>query len=62
MKFVSEDEFESKVLSKPTEAPKFNHWVHTTLNQLVNQFEPFSISPFVLNWKKILKSAFFFCL
>ena len=37
---VTKDEFESKLLSKPTEEPILNHWVNTTFNQLMIQFEP----------------------
>ena len=33
--FVGKDEFESKVLTEPTEEPKFINWVNTKLNQLV---------------------------
>ena len=28
------------ILTTPTEEPKLNHWVNTTLNQLVIQFKP----------------------
>ena len=40
--FVTKCEFESNFLTTPTDEPKFNHWVKTTLNQLMLQFEPFS--------------------
>ena len=38
--FVTKGEIESNFLTTPTEEPKLNHWVNTTLNQLVIQFEP----------------------
>ena len=38
--FVKKGEIESNFLTTPTEEPKLNHWVNTTLNQLVIQFEP----------------------
>ena len=37
--FVTKGEIESNFLTTPTEEPKLNHWVNTTLNQLVIQFE-----------------------
>ena len=40
--FVTKREFESNLLTTATEEPKLNHWVNTTLNQLVIQFEPSS--------------------
>ena len=40
--FVTKGEIESNFLTTPTEEPKLNHWVNTTLNQLVIQFEPSS--------------------
>ena len=38
--FVTKGEIESNFLTTPTDEPKLNHWVNTTLNQLVIQFEP----------------------
>ena len=38
--FVKKGEIESNFLTTPTEEPKLNQWVNTTLNQLVIQFEP----------------------
>ena len=40
--FVTKGEIESNFLTTPTEEPKFNNWVNTTLNQLVLQFKPSS--------------------
>ena len=37
---VIQSEFKSYFLTTPTEEPKLKHWVNTTLNQLVIQFEP----------------------
>ena len=41
--FVIKDEIESNFVTTPIEGPKLNHWVNTTLNQLVIQFEPSQI-------------------
>ena len=37
--FVAKSDIESNFSTTPTEEPKLNHWVNTTLNQLVIQFE-----------------------
>ena len=39
--FFTKGEIESNFGTKPTEEPTLNHWVNTTLNQLMIQFEPF---------------------
>ena len=54
--FVTKGEIESNFLTTPTEEPKLNHWVNTTLNQLVIQFKFHILSQ---NLKKGLKSAIF---
>ena len=38
--FVTKGEIESNFLTTLTKEPKLNHWINTTLNQLVIQFEP----------------------
>ena len=40
--FVTKGEIENKFLTTPTEEPKLNHWVDTTLNQEVIKFKPSS--------------------
>ena len=38
--FVTKGEFESCIWGSPTEESKLNHWVNSTLNQLVTKIEP----------------------
>ena len=39
---VTKGEFESNFGTTPAEEPKINHWLNTTLKQLVFQFKPSS--------------------
>ena len=39
--FIPKGEIERNFCTAPTKEPTLNHWVNTTLNQLVIQFEPF---------------------
>ena len=47
--FVTTGEFETNFLGTPTEEPKLNHQVNTTLYQIVIQFEPSHRAPLPLN-------------